>query len=78
MAYKTRAIQYFFYFALILNFKLKKKVENIMLGKLYLTNIRGLVTLVIRRTIANFEFKVSNNVATTHCQPLPTLKILSK
>jgi hypothetical protein len=49
-----------------------------MLGKLYLTNIRGLVTLVIRRTIANFEFKVSNNVATTHCQPLPTLKILSK
>jgi hypothetical protein len=28
MAYKTSVIQYFFYFALILNFKLKKKVKT--------------------------------------------------
>jgi hypothetical protein len=36
MAYKTSVIQYFFYFASILNFK----VQNIILGKLYLANIR--------------------------------------
>jgi hypothetical protein len=33
MAYKTSVIQYFFYFAPILNFKLKK-VQNIRLEKL--------------------------------------------
>jgi hypothetical protein len=52
-------VQYFFYFAPILNFKLKT-VQDTMLGKLYLANTyKGLVTLVTRRTIASFEFKVS-------------------
>jgi hypothetical protein len=41
MAYKTSVIQYFFYFGQILNFKLKKKVQNTILGKLYLSNIKG-------------------------------------
>jgi hypothetical protein len=41
MAYKTSVIQHFFYFAPILNFELKKKVQNIMLGRLYLANIKG-------------------------------------
>jgi hypothetical protein len=61
MAYKTSVylIQYFFYFAPILNFKLKT-VQDTMLGKLYLANTyKGLITLVTRRTIASFEFKVS-------------------
>jgi hypothetical protein len=40
MAYKTNVIQYFFYFAPILNFKLKI-VQNTMLGKLYLAKIKG-------------------------------------
>jgi hypothetical protein len=40
MAYVTIVIQYFFYCIHILNFKLKK-VQNTMLGKLYLVNIKG-------------------------------------
>jgi hypothetical protein len=54
MAYKTSVLQYFFYFALILNFKLKKISKHAK--KIYLADIKGLVT---RRTIASVEFKVS-------------------
>jgi hypothetical protein len=74
MTYKTSVIQYFFYFAHIFNFKLKK-IQNTMPGKLYLGKYKGLVTLVTKRTIASFEFSIMNYVATTHCESLPTLKI---
>jgi hypothetical protein len=54
MTYKMSVVQYFFYFAPILNFKLKKG-QNIMLGKLYLANIIIPVAEIINGKIEIFS-----------------------
>jgi hypothetical protein len=71
MAYKTSVIQYFFLSCPY--FKLKKSSKHDA-REIIFVKYKGLVTLVTRRTIASFEFKLSKEfLFETHLSVIMTV-----